>query len=86
MTKRSLILGWYRGFRADQLTVEDIQDCFAMLDVSRSELPPAAQEYVVKAQRELEAVRWGLCEAGQRAEVGRIFAELEPLLAPHKPK
>lgn len=84
--KAELILSWSRGFRADVLTVEDIQDRLATLDVSGTDLPDAAQKRIVEAQRELDAIRWGMCEAGQRAEIGRIFAELEPLLADHKAK
>ena len=79
-----LILSWSRGFRADELTVEDIRDRLARLDVSGSGLPKTAQKRIVDAQRELDAILWGMCEAGQRAEIGRIFTELEPLLADHK--
>jgi hypothetical protein len=75
-----LILSWARGFRADQLSVEDIQERFATLEVSGTDLPRASQERILEAQRELDAIRWGMCEAGQRAEIQRIFAELEPLL------
>ena len=79
-----LILSWSRGFRADELTVEDIRDGLARLDVSGTGLPKTAQKRIVDAQRELDAILWGMCEAGQRAEIGRIFTELEPLLADHK--
>ncbi len=75
-----LILSWSRSFRADELSVEDIQEHFATLEVSGTGLPPAAQERIREAQRELDAIRWGLCETGQRAEIQRISAELEPLL------
>ena len=75
-----LILSWSRGFQADELSVEDIQDHFATLEVSATDLPPASQERIREAQRELDAIRWGLCETGQRAEIQRIFAELEPWL------
>ena len=81
-----LILSWSRGFRADELTVEDIQDHFATLDVSGIDLAPAVRKRIVEGQRELDAIRWGMCEAGQRAEIGRIFAELEQLLGAHKTK
>ena len=43
-------------------------------------MPPASQERIRAAQQELDAIRWGLCETGQRAEIQRIFAELEPWL------
>jgi hypothetical protein len=76
-----LILSWSRGFRAGELTVDDIQDRFVTLDVSGTELPRAWQERITEAQRELDAIRWGICEAGQRGEIERIFAELEILLA-----
>jgi hypothetical protein len=81
-----LILSWYRGFRADELTVEDIQDRFATLDVSGIDLAHAVRKRIGESQRELDAIRWGMCEAGQRAEIGRIFAELERLLARNQAK
>lgn len=81
-----LILSWSGGFRTDELTVEDIQDRFAALDMSGTELPHTAQKRIVEAQRELDAIRWGMCAAGQRAEIGRIFAEFERLLARNKAK
>lgn len=81
-----LILSWSRGFRADELTVEDIQDRFATLDVSGPDLPQSVQKRIIEAQRELDAIRWGMCEAGQRAEIGRIFAELERFFADRKMK
>ena len=81
-----LILSWSRGFRADELTVEDIQDRLSTLEVSGTDLPHAAQKRFAEAQRELDAIRWGMCEAGQRAEIVRILAELERLLGPNKAK
>jgi hypothetical protein len=81
---KELILSWSRGFREDEFTVEDIQDCFASLDLSGTDLPHAAQKRIREAQRELDAIQWGMCEAGQRAEIKRIFAELDRLLADHK--
>jgi hypothetical protein len=82
----NLILGWARGFRADVLTVEDIQERFAALDVSVTDLAQPIRRRVVEVQRELDMIRWGMCEAGQRAEIGRIFAELERGLAGHRVK
>ena len=73
-----LIHAWARAFRADELSVEDIADRLATLDLAG--LPEAARKRLVEAQRELDAIRWGLCEAGQRAEIARIFAELEAML------
>jgi hypothetical protein len=81
-----LILNWSAGFRADELTVEDIDDRFAALDVSRTDLPDTAQKRIVEAQRELDAIRWGMCEAGQRAEIARVFKDLEQLLVNYKAK
>jgi hypothetical protein len=81
-----LILSWSRGFCANELTVEDIQENIAMLDVSGSDLPHPAQKRIVEVQRELDAIRWGMCEAGQHAEIARVFAELERLLANYKAK
>jgi hypothetical protein len=76
-----LILSWSRSFRANELTVEDIQDRFVTLDMSKTDLPLTAQKRIVEAQRELDSILWGMCEAGQRAEVGRVFAELERIFA-----
>src|SRR6266511_1951717 len=76
-----LILSWSRGFRAHELTAEDIQERFAALDVSTMNAAEPARRRVIEAQRELDLIRWGMCEAGQSAELGRIFAELERLLA-----
>ncbi len=76
-----LILSWSRGFRAHELTAEDIQDRFAALDVSTMNAAEPVRRRVIEAQRELDLIRWGMCEAGQRAEIARIFAELERLLA-----
>ena len=80
------MLSWSRSFRTDELTVEDVQDHFATLDMSGTELPHTTQKRIVEAQRELDAIRWGMCAAGQRAEIGRIFAELERLLARNEAK
>ena len=52
-----LILNWSAGLRADELTVEDIEDRFAALDVSETDLPNAVQKRIVGAQRELDAIR-----------------------------
>ena len=75
-----LILGWCHSFRSHGLTVDEIQDCFASLDVSGSDLPHPIQKLIIESQRELDAIRWGMCTAGQHAELERIFTELEPLL------
>lgn len=72
-----LILSWSRSFRSDELTVEAIHDRFATLDLSRADLPHSVHERIVEAQRELDAILWGMCEAGQRAEICRVFGELE---------
>ena len=79
-----LIHSWSRGFRAQELTVDDIQDRFAELDVSATDVPQPVRRRVMEVQRELDAIRWGMCAAGQRAEIGRIFAELEHFLAERK--
>ena len=79
-----LILRWSRGFHADELTVEEVQDRFASLDVNTTARAEPLRQRIIQAQRELDAIRWGMCAAGQRAEVGRIFSELERFLADSK--
>ena len=79
-----LVLSWSRGFRTNILTAEDIHDRFAALDVSTMEAAEPVRQRVIQAQRELDAVRWGMCAAGQQAEIGRILGELERVLANHK--
>jgi hypothetical protein len=79
-----LIHSWSRGFRAQELTAEEIQDRFAELDVSTTDAPQPVRSRILEAQRELDAIRWGMCAAGQRAEIGRVFAELEEFLAKRK--
>ena len=79
-----LVRSWSRGFRMDELAVEDIQDRFAALDVSTTGAAEPVRRRVMQAQRELDAIRWGMCEAGQRAEIGRIFAELERVFANYR--
>jgi hypothetical protein len=81
-----LIRSWARSFRAGALTVEEVQQRFAALDVSGPELAQAVGIRIAEAQRELDAMRWGMCEAGQRAEIGRVFAELERFFALHHAK
>ena len=78
---KELFLSWSRSFRAHQLTVEEIHDRFANLDVSAMHTTEPVRRRVMEAQRELDLMRWGMCEAGQQAEIGRIFAELERFLA-----
>ena len=80
------IRSWARSFRAGALTVEEVQQRFATLDVSGSELAQAVGIRIAEAQRELDAMRLGMCEAGQRAEIGRVFAELERFFALHHAK
>lgn len=75
-----LILSWCHDFRADELSLDDIQDRIATLDVSGADLPETVQKRLLEAQREIDTIRWGMCEAGQRAEVARVLAELERLL------
>ncbi len=53
-----LILSCSRGFSANELTVKDIQENIATLDVSGSDLPHPAQKRIVEVQRELDAIRW----------------------------
>jgi hypothetical protein len=76
-----LILSWSRGFRANELTVEDIQERFATLEVRGQELAPAVGKFIADCKRELDAIVWGMCERGQREEIERMFAEFERLFA-----
>jgi hypothetical protein len=78
---QSLIFSWCTDFRENELTVEDIQERFAALDVSGAALAPAIRKRIVESKRELDGIRWGMCERGQRAEIERIFAELQRLFA-----
>ena len=75
-----LILSWSRGFRAHELTVEEIQERFAALDVSAFETTEPFRRRIMEAKRELDLMRWGMCEAGQQAEIARVFAEFEQFL------
>jgi hypothetical protein len=81
-----LIRSWARSFRAGALTVEEVQQHFAALDVSGPGLAQAVRIRIAEAQRELDTMRWGMCEVGQRAEIGRVFAELERFFALHPAK
>ncbi len=70
------ILGWARQFRAGLMSADDVQEAFAALDG----LDQVDSECVTKiraAQQELDAIRLGMCERGQKAEINRIFLELE---------
>ncbi len=72
------LLDWSHRFRRGELTAEDIQDRFATIDLS--DLPAELAKPVADAQRELDFIRYGMCETGQCGEITRIFCELEPLL------
>ncbi len=76
-----LILDWSRSFRCNEMTVDEIQDCFASLDVSASDVRDDVRKLIVESQLELDSIRYGMCTAGQRNEITRIFADIERLLA-----
>jgi hypothetical protein len=73
------IRNWANAFRAGELTVDDIQDRFAALTVPDVD-SPVLRKRIAEAQQELDAIRFGMCESGQRAEIERIFMELEQLM------
>ena len=73
------IRSWARGFRSGELTVDDIQDRFAALGLAGHDLAHPLRKRIAEAQQELDAIRFGMCENGQRAEIDRIFRELETL-------
>jgi hypothetical protein len=75
------ILDWAQQFRAAELTVEDVQERFAALDVSESKLPENLNKAIWEAKRLLGAIRFSLCEAGQYDEIVRIFVQLQQLIA-----
>ncbi len=81
-----LIGSWARSFRAGALTVEEVQQRFAALDVNGPELAQDVRLRIAEAQQELDVMRWGVCEVGQRAEIGRVFSELERFFDLHHAK
>ncbi len=80
------LLAWSRSFRCNELTVEEIQDRFASLNVSGSDLPADLRKLLLESQMELDSIRWGMCTAGQRGEIARIFTEIEALIAHNRPR
>ena len=85
MTQRSkLILELVRCFRDGELDREAVQDKFASLSGKEiADLPPEVQNAVAVAQRELDAIRWGMCAADQTGEMERIFGDLEAVFHRH---
>lgn len=75
------ILTWAGGFRSGELTVEDVQERFATLDITGENFALPFRKRVTEAKRELDAIRFGMCESGQRAEIARIFVDLERIVA-----
>jgi hypothetical protein len=72
---------WSRRFHAGEMTVDDVQESFAALsneDVSA--LPAPLGAAVAGARQELDAIRYGMCQAGQAGEISRIFNDLESLM------
>lgn len=75
------IRSWAGQFRRGELTVEDVQDCFAAIPEAHvASLASDLRAGVTRARQELDAIRYGMCETGQRGELHRIFAELESLM------
>ena len=76
-----LIRSWAQGFRVNELTADDIHERFATLEPSEVCTTPEAAKLIADCKRELDAIRWSMCEAGQRGEIERIFVEFEQLFA-----
>ena len=74
---RTRILGWSRAFRQGELTPDDVQERFAGLSDEELAALPAS---ITRARNELDAIRYGMCESGQRGEIVRILEELESVL------
>jgi hypothetical protein len=75
------IRSWAEEFRRGELTVEEVQDRFAAInDAQVASLASDLRAGVTRARQELDAIRYGMCETGQRGELQRIFAELELLM------
>jgi hypothetical protein len=76
------IRDWSRRFAGREMTVEDVQEAFASLrDEEIERLAPELRSALNQARQELDAIRFGMCEAGQAGEVSRIFQELDSVLA-----
>ena len=76
------ILQWAQDFRDGELGVEEIQEAFAAIsDLQVAGLAPVLSRKLLAARRELDAIRFGMCERGQRAEINRIFLELQEAIS-----
>lgn len=80
-TLKNSIYSWAQQFRQGELTVEDVQDRFAA--ITEEDIAGLASDLsagLMRARQELDAIRYGMCETGQRGEIQRIFRELESLM------
>ena len=80
------ILQWAQDFRAGEMGVEEIQEAFAAIrERQAAGSGPALRRKLSTVRRELDAIRFGMCERGQRAEINRIFLELEEVIRKDNP-
>ncbi len=78
------VQSWTEAFRTGELTVDEIHERFAAFNVTGCELSRTVANAIAVAQRELDAIRFGMCEAGQRGEIARILADLEQRVSADK--
>jgi len=72
------ILQWAQDFREGAMEVDEIQEAFAAISERQAaDLAPALRRKLSTVRQELDAIRLGMCERGQRAEINRAFLELE---------
>ncbi len=58
------------------MSADDVQEAFAHLG-EIEQLDTTSAKKIRAAQQELDAIRLGMCERGQEAEINRIFLDLE---------
>ena len=76
-----MILQWAQDFRAGEMGIEEIQEAFAEIsDPQAAGSAPALRGKLSTVRRELDAIRFGMCERGQEAEINRVFLELEEII------
>lgn len=80
-TMQASIHLWAQQFRGGELSVEEVQERFAAIaDQDVASLRSELRRWLQRSRQELDAIRYGMCEAGQRGEIERIFRELEALM------
>jgi hypothetical protein len=74
-------LQWAQDFRDGEMGIEEIQEAFAEISAPQAVgSTPALREKLLTVRRELDAIRFGMCERGQEAEINRVFLELEEVI------